>query len=136
MRRSSVIKRNFLYASSAVCVLTPFSLFAQTPAAASPDFFENKVRPILANRCFECHTDSALGGLRLDSSAALMKGGDRGVAVVPGDPDHSLIVEKLQGLPGTAVATCGARMPYNLPPICPAAINVLRTWIKNGALEN
>ncbi len=127
MRRPSVIKRKFLYVCSAVCVLTPFSLFAQTPAAASPDFFENKVRPILANRCFECHTDSALGGLRLDSAAALMKGGDRGVAVVPGDPDNSLLIKAVRQ------TDPGLKMPLG-GKLEDSEIATLAAWIKAGAV--
>src|SRR5262249_7860741 len=50
-------------------VLCP--LRAQTPAA-SPDFFENKIRPVLANNCYSCHTGSQLGGLRLDSRDAML----------------------------------------------------------------
>ena len=61
---------------------------AQTrPDAASPEFFETKIRPILATNCYACHTASQLGGLRLDSPEAVAKGGKRGPAVTPGDPE-------------------------------------------------
>ncbi len=53
------------------------SLHAQSSLAASPDFFESKIRPILANNCYGCHTNSAMGGLRLDSLQAMKKGGKR-----------------------------------------------------------
>ena len=53
---------------------------AQGGDAGSPDFFETKVRPVLANNCFSCHTNTAMGGLRLDSPEALHKGGKRGMA--------------------------------------------------------
>ena len=56
-------------------------LFAQSPDAASPDFFETKIRPILADNCYSCHTDSQLGSLRLDSAEAMLKGGSRGPAI-------------------------------------------------------
>ena len=42
------------------------------------EFFETKIRPILATVCYECHTDAAKGGLRVDSREALLKGGKRG----------------------------------------------------------
>jgi hypothetical protein len=58
------------------------------------DFFETKVRPILATECFSCHTDSQLGGL--DSREAMIKGGKSGPAVVPGDPEKSLIVSAVR----------------------------------------
>jgi hypothetical protein len=67
-----------------------------TLAASSPDFFETKIRPILANNCYSCHTDSKLSGLRVDSSEALLKGGDRGPAIVPGDPDKSLLISAVR----------------------------------------
>ena len=55
------------------------------------EFFETKVRPILATECFSCHTDSQLGGLRLDSREAMLRGGKSGPAIVPGDPEKSLL---------------------------------------------
>ena len=65
--------------------------------AASPEelrFFETKIRPLLAERCFKCHgEDKQKGGLRLDSLAAVLDGGDSGPALVPGKPDESLLIE-------------------------------------------
>src|SRR5579862_6076794 len=52
-------------------------------------FFEAKVRPLLAKNCYSCHTRSASGGLRLDSREAVLKGGKDGVVVVPGHPESS-----------------------------------------------
>src|SRR5437588_11864973 len=68
------------------------SLRAQSAPAASPDFFENKIRPVLSNNCYSCHTNSQLGGLRLDSRDAMLKGGKTGPALVPGDPEKSLMI--------------------------------------------
>ena len=51
------------------------TLPAQTAPAASTDFFESKIRPVLANNCYYCHTNSQLGGLRLDSRDGMLKGG-------------------------------------------------------------
>jgi hypothetical protein len=56
------------------------------------DFFENNIRPILVNNCSSCHIDVTSGGLKLDSRESLLKGGGRGPAIVPGDPEKSLIV--------------------------------------------
>ena len=53
--------------------------------------------------------------------------------VVPGDPDHSLLVLKLEGENGTSNAICGARMPFQRTPICQPVIDGIRTWIANGA---
>ena len=62
------------------------------------DFFEKKVRPLLAARCFDCHSPEKKikGGLRLDSREGWEKGGDTGPAIVPGDPEKSLLVEAIR----------------------------------------
>jgi hypothetical protein len=72
------------------------ALSAQTVNAGAPEFFENKIRPILANNCFGCHTNSQLGGLRLDTLEAMKKGGKRGPSIVPGDPDKSLLIQAVR----------------------------------------
>ncbi len=61
-------------------------------AVADHEFFENRIRPLLQRRCFKCHTDDELGDLRLDSRASMLRGGASGPAVVPGDPDASLLI--------------------------------------------
>ena len=69
------------------------------PDREAADFFEKKVRPMLAARCHTCHSAAAnksSGGLRLDSRQALLKGGDSGPAVVPGDPDRSLLIRAIR----------------------------------------
>jgi hypothetical protein len=66
-----------------------------TPAALQ--FFETKVRPLLAEHCYKCHADKKQrGSLRVDSRAALLQGGDQGPALVPGEPDKSLIVKAIR----------------------------------------
>ena len=56
------------------------TLLAQAPAPTQEqkDFFENRIRPVLAQNCFACHTNSQMGGLRLDSRDGLLKGGKSG----------------------------------------------------------
>src|SRR6476660_2989327 len=68
------------------------------PAAADVEFFEQKIRPLLVMRCFECHSDTGKGvkgGLHLDSRSAMLAGGDSGPALVPGKPAETLIVEAI-----------------------------------------
>jgi len=74
-------------------LLLGFSLFhVNAPGAGTrshqeqKDFFENRIRPVLAQNCFACQTNSQLGGLRRDSLDGLLKGGKSGPAVVPGAP--------------------------------------------------
>ena len=69
------------------------------PTAGQLEFFENKVRPLLADKCYRCHSAEAeekgklKAGLHLDSLSGLLKGGDSGSALTPGDPAKSFLVE-------------------------------------------
>ena len=57
------------------------------------EFFEKRIRPLLVERCFACHgEDLAESDLRLDSRADMLEGGSRGAAIVPGEPDKSLLI--------------------------------------------
>ena len=73
-----------------------FMLLMQTPE--QKEFFETRIRPVLAQQCFICHTNSRMGGLRLDSLDDLMKGGEHGPAIVPGDPEKSLLIASVRHL--------------------------------------
>ena len=68
---------------------------ADTPDIAGQEFFEQQIRPLLVKHCYECHSTAAKkrkGGLALDSRDALRKGGNSGPAIVPGDPERSLLI--------------------------------------------
>ena len=59
------------------------------------EFFEKKIRPVLAEHCYECHSATSKklkGGLRVDSRAGLLQGGDTGPAIEPGKPEASLLI--------------------------------------------
>jgi hypothetical protein len=96
---------------------------------AGVEFFESKVRPVLAQHCYGCHSARAKklrGGLRLDSRAALLKGGDSGPALVPGRPDQSRLVE----------AVAYGKVELQMPPkgrLPEAAVKDLAAWVKMGA---
>jgi mono/diheme cytochrome c family protein len=111
---------------SAGCVI--FFLSAACALAASDgDFFETRVRPLLASNCYACHTNSKLGGLRLDSHEAVIKGGASGPAIVPGAPDDSLMIQ--------AVRHTHKRL--KMPPagkLNDAQIADLARWIQGGAV--
>jgi Protein of unknown function (DUF1549)/Protein of unknown function (DUF1553)/Planctomycete cytochrome C len=67
------------------------------PSAEAIAFFESKVRPVLADKCYKCHGPAKQkGGLRLDSRAALAAGGEQGQVVVPGHSEQSLLVKAVQ----------------------------------------
>jgi hypothetical protein len=68
--------------------------FAQQLQPSQVQFFENQVRPVLANNCYRCHgADKHRSGLRLDSRAGVLAGGEGGPAIVPGKPDDSLLIK-------------------------------------------
>src|SRR5262249_4077704 len=101
---------------------------AQSPAPPSPqaaDYFESKVRPVLAANCFDCHTDQRMGGLRVDSREALLKGGRSGPALVPGDPDKSLMIEAVRQ-PGKLKMPKGGVLR-------PDEVAALVEWVRPGA---
>src|SRR4051812_27782399 len=105
--------------------LPAFAADAPQPDAASIEFFEKQVRPVLTSRCFSCHgTQQQHSGLRVDSREALLKGGNRGPALVPGDAALSLLAK--------AVRHDGLKMPVGakLPDDQVAAIE---KWINLGA---
>lgn len=63
------------------------------------DFFEAKIRPVLVKECYQCHSaekNQAKGGLRLDSKAAMLAGGDTGPVIVPGKPAESVLLSALK----------------------------------------
>src|SRR5277367_4671524 len=62
------------------------------------EFFEKKIRPVLAEKCYACHGPNLakpMGGLRLDTRDGARKGGDSGPAIAPGDPDSSVLVKAI-----------------------------------------
>jgi Planctomycete cytochrome C len=66
------------------------------PTAEAEAFFDSKVRPVLDGTCFRCHGEKVRGSLRLESRAALVRGGDHGPAVVPGDAEKSLLIQAVR----------------------------------------
>jgi hypothetical protein len=83
-----------------VPIILAFAACALPPAASgdeSPDFFESRIRPVLAEHCWKCHGDQKqFAGLRLDSREGVLNGGDSGPAVEPGDPGASLLIEAIR----------------------------------------
>src|SRR5438309_1769521 len=66
---------------------------------AGPDRFEKEIRPVLAERCYACHSASAAtpqGGLLLDSANGIRRGGNSGVLIQPGNPDGSLLIRAIR----------------------------------------
>ena len=104
-------------------------LFLTTASRADDEFFEKKIRPLLVENCYSCHSQSAKklkAHLRLDNRDGLIEGGDTGPAIVPGSPEKSLLVK----------AISYADVDLTMPPrgkLSDSAIADLTTWIKDGA---
>src|SRR5687768_2808725 len=92
------------------------------------EFFEAKIRPILAAECYECHNaKKTKGGLRLDYRAGWQKGGDTGDAIVPGDPKKSLLIASIKHIDPDL------KMPDKSPKLDDAVIADFEKWIGMGA---
>ncbi|MBK8000882.1 MAG: DUF1553 domain-containing protein [Verrucomicrobia bacterium] len=100
--------------------------------AATTDltFFENKIRPLLADQCYSCHSAKAektKGGLRVDSLESLLKGGDSGPALVPGDAEKSLLIKAVR------YVDPDLQMPPKGKKLSERQIADLTQWVKAGA---
>ena len=101
---------------------------APATAQSSDEFFESRVRPVLAAKCADCHSDARRrGGFRVSSLEALLAGGRSGAAVIPGDPDNSLLMKVVR------YQVEGMEMPEDAPPLTPQEIEGLAQWIRMDA---
>jgi hypothetical protein len=116
------------------CLLVGGVLAALSGRASANDdeaFFESKIRPVLVEHCYECHSSKSKvpkGGLRVDSRAALLRGGDSGPALVSGKPEASLIFKAM------TYSDSAVEMPpkEKLPD---AVLADFRNWIGKGAID-
>jgi len=94
------------------------------------DFFETKIHPIFAENCFKCHSQTSekiKGGLLLDSHEAVLKGGNTGPVIVPGNPDKSLLIQAVR------YKDKDLQMPPNDRKLSDEQIADLEKWVKIGA---
>jgi mono/diheme cytochrome c family protein len=104
------------------------TLSAGEASSADTDFFETRIRPLLAENCFNCHSaeTNSKGGLRVDDLKGLLQGGQSGPALVPGKPEESLLI--------TAVSHENEEL--KMPPgkrLSPEELADLRMWVSQGA---
>lgn len=112
-------------------LLTPLLLapLAGLRADDQVAFFELKVRPLLVERCFNCHGEKEQeSGLRVDSRAALLKGGDFGAAIVPGDAVSSYLMKVVTSMDEDV------RMPPEGERLSVTEVDALKKWIEHGAV--
>jgi hypothetical protein len=117
----------FLYAAFCIHCPTVVGQSATKPTVEEIDFFESKVRPLLVQHCYECHSGKVKkpkGGLRVDGRSHLLAGGDTGPAIEPGNQD-SLFLDAI-----------GYGDLYQMPPktkLTQQKINIFKQWVKMGA---
>ncbi len=121
---SRPIRRSAAFLAIIVIGMLPSSSRAEDFA-----FFESKIRPLLVEQCYACHSSDQKqhGNLLLDSRDGTRKGGDSGPALVPGDPTKSLLLSAVKHLDG-----------LEMPPkkkLTDEQINDLETWIRSGAAD-
>ena len=100
-------------------------LIAQDPL----EIFEKTVRPVLVDRCYSCHSAGAekvKGHLLLDTREGLLKGGDLGPSIVPGDPDRSLLIKALRWTDENLQMPPKKALPKDV-------VDAFETWVRLGA---
>src|SRR4051812_4763040 len=93
--RCSMFDVPFFLISSLLLICSPLIATAAEPTKSELDFFESKIRPLLTDRCYKCHSSKSeklKGGLSLEFRDTILKGGKTGPAIVPGDPEKSLLI--------------------------------------------
>ena len=117
-------------AAALLCLMTVSAFAGDRPD--QEQLFEKRIRPLLVKHCYDCHgPDLAEGKLRLDSKSGWERGGERGPAIVPGDPSSSLLIR----------AVSHADEKLRMPPadsggkLSDAEIDDLQTWIRQGAFD-
>jgi hypothetical protein len=96
-------------------------------------FFEARIRPLLVDRCYECHSAARKeeGGLRLDLRSGWQLGGESGPAIAPGSPDKSLLIQRVRGVGDDSIMP-----PRNAgKPLTEQQIADLEAWVRGGAFD-
>jgi hypothetical protein len=118
--------RWFVALCIAFSAIPAFAADPVKPTAAQLEFFETKVRPLLADHCYSCHGEKKQSaGLRFDTIAGLKAGADDGPVVAPGDPAKSRLIKSVK-----------REGEFPMPPknaLPPEAVAVLTEWVKTGA---
>lgn len=123
---SDQIQNNYQVESDELA-LNKAAASSETATPENLEFFEAKVRPLFAKRCYQCHkSDSGEenGGLHLDHIASILKGGDTGPAIVPGDSENSLLIQAVEYR--SVEMPPEAKLPLE-------EIAIFKKWIELGA---
>ncbi len=115
-------------AMKAASLLLALSTVAVAAEPGNPaEYFETKVRPLLASKCYACHTDAKSGGLRLDTREHMLAGGNSGPAIKPGDSANSLLVQALRQTHPKLKMPPGGKLKDD-------QIDAVAAWIQAGAV--
>jgi Protein of unknown function (DUF1553)/Protein of unknown function (DUF1549)/Planctomycete cytochrome C len=122
-------KSGMLIRVTAFCLISLALLHGRSWAGEPVDYVRD-VKPILARHCVSCHgAERPKSGLRLDTAAAAIRGGQGGPAVVPGKAQESPLYLAVIGMGD------GDRMPLKRPPLPTTQVEILRDWIDAGAVN-
>src|SRR5580700_6202139 len=116
--------------AAAIATAVPIAPAAQPISAGDLQFFEARIRPVLADRCYKCHSrlaDKIKGGLMLDTREGMLHGGDTGPAITPGKPEDSLIVDAI------SYKDTELQMPPKGDRLSGQQVADLTEWIRRGA---
>jgi cytochrome c553 len=122
----------FILSGALVAAAAATAAAAEDFTPEQKDFFDKKIKPLLTDKCYKCHSVDAgknKGGLLLDSREAGLKGGDTGPAVVPGNPEKSLLVTAI------SYKDKDLQMPPKGEKLSDAEIADLTKWVKDGAAD-
>src|SRR5579871_5438677 len=109
---------------AALCVLAASAGHGQSAASPAEQLFNEQLKPVITQHCNGCHTFGGhSGGLRMDSYAALMQGGDDGPVIIPGDPDSSMLMNAIR------YKDANLQMPPK-GQLSDADVSVVAKWIK------
>lgn len=124
-------QRTFAFSPLIACGLWASTAVGAVPTAAQTEFFESRIRPVLAQECYECHSEAGKqkGGLLLDSRPGWEAGGDSGAAITPGDLAKSLLLDSIKHTHDDL------KMPKNGAKLDDSVIADFEKWIAEGAFD-
>ncbi len=132
MTRSPARAAALAWVAIAFAARLPAAVSPAAPAISAQDlqFFEARVRPVLVDRCYKCHShdaDKIKGGLMLDTREGMLHGGDTGPAVAPGKPEDSLIIDAI------GYKDQDLQMPPKGERLSDQQVADIAEWIRRGA---
>jgi cytochrome c553 len=134
MRAAVAVCVALLGSARAVADIAAAPAVSAQPAISAQDlqFFEARIRPVLADHCYKCHSreaDKIKGGLMLDTREGMLHGGDTGPALEPGKPDDSLIVDAI------SYKDADLQMPPKGEKLSDQEVADITEWIRRGAFD-